>query len=449
MRARGVKKKGSLVSTPVAKDRKELNELLGRKQTSSLGEKMLASLILDASDSSQPALGAQSRPGANLRSSDIKSAAESLPEISEEEKVKPRYPYRRHCRSDMLTCYKFLPDIDQDSDERFRTLQAHPVLWESARRILRAKYLEDERSLEEARRILITEQILNLFILDVQATNVPVRDGSKIAYPSLIQISLFHPLTGRHFNTYLTPCKPISYEVGLLSGVYNSIEAEFALPDLDETCSPVKLSNIGQKIYANYSLLERPEIRDRAEYYFEMEKLDPNVAIDLALQEFLGNRDSTSTNLVVLDDLDRDEGSNAPARKAPLFLDVIEDILQFLNAGADDRSTTVLMAHNCNLWAEPLLKAEFERYCSTASLNKIVFLDSGDIYSRIYAREQISPENFSRLLGDKRKEGFNTVGNVLELWSNIKYVSLSIFGRQDTAFLFSKLVEELFLAKKG
>lgn len=360
-----------------------------------------------------------------------------------------KYPYRRHCKSDMIQCYHSLPAIDQDSDDRFRNMQANPSLWESSRRILRAKHLGDELGLEEARRSLLSEQILNLIVFDVQATGVPRIENGKTIYPSLIQISLFHPLTGRHFTTYLTPCKPVSYEVGFLSGVYNSIDQQFPLPDLDDDCSPTKVSNIGQKIYANYSFFERPEIKERTEYYLEVEKMESSAASDSAVQEFLSGLDSTATHLVILDDLDRENGIETPVRKAPLFMHVIDDIFKFISAGEEERSTTIFMAHNCNLWGEPLLKAEFERYCSTDSLRKLVFLDSGDIYSRIYAKEQISPENFSRLLGEKRKEEFNTVSNVLTLWTNIQYVSLSIFGRSDMPFIFSKLAEELFLAKKG
>jgi hypothetical protein len=47
-------------------------------------------------------------------------------------------------------------------------------------------------------------------------------------------------------------------------------------------------------------------------------------------------------------------------------------------------------------------------------------------------------------LGESREESFNTMIDVLNLYSNIEYISETIYGRSDWNFIVSKILEEIY-----
>ena len=385
------------------------SSITGIVEPATLGQKMLADLVSSG----------KSKPSPIIKIPIVQQPIDSTTDIplSQNQEDQNGLRYRKHGKNEMEKLYCDLPDFDSLYLNVIRAAKINPLLLETARRILKSRSSRDKRGLEENRLELLEKNLLNLIVYDLQATGLPVKSkAGSLEYPSLIQISLFHPLTGRHFTSYITPTKPISYEVSYLSGIYNSLDFKFTVHD------PNDPSPENQREYLNLTLLDRPEITERANRLLEQDPtIDPEAALDLATQEFLDTLDDTETQLIILDDLDRNlVESPLGRRRAPFFSELIEPIFEFISQGESDGTTTLFISHNGAFWGEPLLKAELERHCLSSKLSDFLFLDSKDLFLNILLEEQISRDAFSRLLGEQGKETYNTANNVLSLWQSIE-----------------------------
>lgn len=333
-----------------------------------------------------------------------------------------------------------LPDSSKSFSEVIRHAPLNKKLLDTAARILRAKQIGNSSILEEIRHQLIQNELMNIVIYDVQASGVPelVTDASghkTVSYPSIIQFSFFHPLSGRHLTSYVTPTKPISYEASRLTGIYNSSDLKFSLPRLGDKCNPDDVLNLPQTEYINLTLLDRPEISEQADKYFEDGlSANPMGVLESSVQDFLKSYDHTEQPLIFLDQ------SSKSGTRAPYFVELVDDIFEFLSA--EDHSTTILLSHNGSRWSEPILRAELERSCSTPRLDELIFLDTKDLFYQIYNTRAVS-------LGESRKESFNTVVNVLSLWKTIEQVSEAAYNRRDIEFIYSKIAEEFYRIRKS
>src|SRR5579885_604168 len=310
--------------------------------------------------------------------------------------------------------------------------------------------------------------LVNLIIYDVQTTGVPemlddydengIFLGTQhISYPAIIQFSFFHPKTGRHLAKYVKPHKPISFESALLTGIYNSFSIKFELPLYPEKCDPKSLEDVVMIEYINQTLLDRDEVRENASVlrYEEPGRTEEEIG-EMAIQKFLEEIGNDISDVIALDD-------------AKMFHELVDEILEFLSRGEGE--ITILMAHNGSNWAEPILRAEMERVCYSDNIKNYLFVDSKQLYSEIITdlienEKMIQEENanganiksnvnvdenvikvVASKLGESREESFNTMLDVLNLYSNIEFISEQIYGRSDWNFIISKIVEHLYKCK--
>jgi hypothetical protein len=390
-----------------------------------------------------------------------------------------KYPYLRKNKKGVEACFKTrgdrairaYPDVIGEFD-------LGPKLNSLLEKIMIYRRNNNVDALQKEREKLLTNELVNLIIYDIQTTGVPdiIDDyddngeplGTQhISYPAIIQFSFYHPKTGRHLARYVKPHKPISYEAAKLTGIYNSFSTEFELPMYPEQCDPKSLEDVVMIKYVNQSLLDREEVRENADLFREEQEQNGNKNEDeigeMAIQKFLEDIENDVNEILSLEDID-----------AKMLHELADEIFEFISQGESENSKTILLAHNGSRWAEPILRAEMERICSSENLEDYLFIDSKDVYSSIIGElinnELINQQQNNRTikynnsnktksnvnindesvklaalkLGESREESFNTMIDVLNLYSNIEYISETIYGRDDWVFIVSKILEELY-----
>lgn len=363
------------------------------------------------------------------------------------------YPYMSHNKTRFGECYR---------DKKDETIRAYPEILKSFdignklrkynERVHEFQNIGDLNGLEQLRKLLTTDELVNLIIYDIQTTGVPVviKDDnigspSRVSFPSIIQISLYHPKTGRHFTTYLTPHKPITYESAINTGIYNSFELEFTLPYFSDKCNPNDIEDVTYITYINNTLLDHPEVKDsivKIQEELNNSNMTQNDIAKIAIQDFLQMREDDPTKLLSIDE-----------NEYPMFYEIVDDIFQFISLGQNENTRTIMMSHNGSRWGEPILRAELERSCSTNLLDeKLIFIDSKIIFKSIFSKiptlNPILAKRIYRTLGDGRSESFNAAEDSIALWESIKYVFDSGFARNDWNFIVSKLIEEIYSEMK-
>jgi len=410
-----------------------------------------------------------------------------------------KYSYSRKTKRGVKSCFQTINEngVNESTILSYPEVIAEtnlgPNLNELLEKVMIYRRNNNTEGLQKEREKLSSEELVNLIIYDVQTTGVPEvienydengqplessssnlmnnsfpynteinekrAKSQHISYPAIIQFSFYHPKTGRHLARYVKPHKPISYEAAKLTGIYNSFSTEFELPMYPEKCDPKSLEDVVMIKYVNQSLLDREEVRENATLFREQDGEHGEDDIgEMAIQKFLEDIGNDVNDVISLED----EG-------ALMLHELEDDIFEFISRGEGDNTKTIMLAHNGSRWAEPIFRAEMERICASENIKNYIFLDSKDLYSSIIGQlieneQQIIDNNLSRRgniksnvnindksvklaamkLGESREESFNTMIDVLNLYSNIEYISETIYGRSDWNFIVSKILEEIY-----
>lgn len=349
-------------------------------------------------------------------------------------------------------CYNTLmgENVSKSYKECLREYRLNEKLEDVTKRILIARENEDIDKLFMLRSLMTTDELVNILIYDIQATGVPkviiTDSGESILYPAIIQISFYHPKTGRHFSSYVKPHSPITSEVTIKTGIFNSFNMEFTLPFFPEECDPRAIEDMYYLKYSNQVLasnLKVLEIRD--DIQAKNIDIDEDMLLELAINRFLEEKANDVTKFISLDEIDEENGLY-------MFYEIIDNIFQIIDEGVGKDTTTLLIAHNGSNWAEPIFKAELERMCASDQITKnMLFIDSkyimNSIFSKLPGSNDVLLKELDQILGEERQESFNTHEDVISLWNSIRDVFRKIFETDDWNFIASKFAEEIYVSK--
>lgn len=420
--------------------------------------------------------------------------------ILEENTEVEKCSYRLKGKNSISACFQVNGEIPiPDYPGMVKRIEFKADLTETIKRIIHAKIYRDALALESERSKLSLGGLVNLIIYDIQTTNVPyisenhsTVDGNTntIEYPSIIQFSFYHPLTGRHLTSYIRPRMPISSEVSICTGIFNSFTLKFRLKNPERAGSDTETNTEIINEYLNMTLLDYSPVAANIDYFQdEINKQDTHGEdnhdehiLELAIEKFLAELDRHTSRAKSLEELD-----------APYLEEKLDDIIEFISIGecslpedfnydyiSDDiltdysrdknetnptciprDTTTIFMAHNGSRWAEPIFRKEINRLTlhhgrdSTiqSRFDNIIYLDSKDLYRGIFENTVYTGkdniESFNRMFGDNRPDSFDTTINVLSLWKSIERIMGTAYGRKDFEFICSKIMEELYLRKHG
>lgn len=303
-------------------------------------------------------------------------------------------------------------------DDRFRNLVGA---------IFEAKMNDNVVALEHERLKLTQEGMLNFIVYDLQATGLPHPDHE----PQILQMAFYKPYTGELWSTYVKPNIPINCEVSRLTNVYNSTESVFQLAN-------------GIRYY-NHPLLSHPDVSNAAhELIQENPEIEAFDLIEYSVDKFL---DSATENLVFLDQPDLNENVVIMS-----IHDAVASAVEMLVSDDIPGSLTIMLSHNGSCWNEPLLKAALEKWCSGIVLQNIAFIDSKELFKHLLRNFKIaivpgSDPPWSKYLGEMRPPNYDSVSEVDNLWVTIKEVFTTLYNRNDEEFIFSRIVEDIYLNK--
>jgi len=360
-----------------------------------------------------------------------------------------RYPYMSHGKNGVGSCFKISGNNTIKAyPEILKEAKLNPLLKDIIKKILIAQDNENLDDLFLLRGLMTAKELVNIIVYDIQTTGVPeiIMDDNgkeKLSYPAIIQISLYHPKTGRHFTSYIKPHKPITPEVSLNTGIFNSFDLKFKLPFLPDECDPRSVEDMLFVEYENDALIKHSEVKDfKDDIKAQNDGIDEKSLNELAIDKFLDNKALDVRGVISLDEL----SSNG---NAPLFYEITDDVFQAISEGTSKNTTTFLISHNGSRWGEPILRAELERVCASERLDEtMIFLDSKDLFKSIIAKlpgaSKELLEELNIVLGEERAETFNTKVDVIDLWKAIETVFTKIFETKDWNFIASKIAEEIY-----
>ena len=327
-----------------------------------------------------------------------------------------------------------------------------PKLIEKAKKIINARISQISEVLAFERSSLLNQDILDVIIFDIQVTGIPEvinvnNENIHLSYPSIIQFSFYRPSTGEHLTSYVKGEKPITFDASLATGIYNSFELSFYLPVF--TSDEFYISN-PESIniqYINNSLIDRREIVELATKYEENGHSIEN-AIEMAIQEFLETNDNDLSPVLSLD-----------AMNSPYFHEKLPDIIEFLNRGNSD-TTTILLSRNGSKLSVPIFLEEMKKFNADSVLNDVIFLDIQDLVGSIVLNNNLQLRDDSDMdvineilstielnFSSKTPDAYNSVVNVMTSWINITNIIADVYSTKDIEFIYSKIVEELYLRK--
>ncbi len=303
-------------------------------------------------------------------------------------------------------------------DERFRNLVGA---------IFDAKMNDNAPVLEQERLKLTRGGMLNFVVYDMQATGLPHPDHE----PQILQMAFYKPHTGELWSTYVKPSIPINCEVSRLTNIYNSTESIF------------QLSN-GIRYY-NHPLLSHPDVADAAEELIqENPEIDALDLIQYSVDKFL---DTTTENPIFLDQTELNANISIMS-----ISDAMTHAIKMLVSDDIPGSLTIMLSHNGSCWNEPLIKTALRNCCSGIVLENIAFIDSKELFKHLLRNFKIaivpgSDPPWSKYLGEMRPPNYDSVSEVDNLWVTIKEVFATLYDRNDEEFIFSRIVEDIYLMK--
>lgn len=316
-------------------------------------------------------------------------------------------------------------------------LSLDPTIHSLLSKIMKARKEGAISDLKELRAKLASLTNTNIILYDFETVDVPTvvngQNGLSVEWPCITQFSFYQPLTGKHVTSYVKSCKPVSYEAGLRTGIYNSFNATFDLPVYDEKCPPYTEEKVKIINYENLSYMERPDFKE-FESFFEYDGQDYEGYRDSLFEAYNVHRQDSEYPLKSLDD-------------SPMFWEKIDDIAALIHY--NDCKHTILLAHNGSRFMEPVFRSELRRACSTGMIDStIIFADLEELFAAICINAKPECEKMAmRVFGESKDDSWNSKIDTLSTWVSIRKVFASVFGRNDYDFIMSKIFEYIFNKK--